>query len=330
MRVVHLGVAGAAEGADHRVDAAATGHPDVEAGGLGAEAGVGAHAVRGAGVGAGAARLLVGVGAEDDVAGEVRAQPRDRLEREQHAGDAALHVAAAAAVELAVADLRARAGGSSSCSSGSSETASMWPLRRSERPPPAPRRRAASCGRPTKSSPSGTTRLPVPVGSGSQTSRRRRARRAAGAGTPAAPPPAAPGRRRCAPWCRTRRGRSRAPRAPLALAHGGHHALLERRSKGLAHGVSSSVGPGETAGRACSRPARPRCCDNATSVRQRASLRRQLAEGDADVDALLLADGLPDEVPDDAGHPRRHEQDQRSCPGQTRGGVDERVVEHAR
>ena len=61
------------------------------------------------------------------------------------------------------------------------------------------------------------------------------------------------------------------------LAHGGHHALLERRTKGLAHGVSSCgqggrgarVGAGRpcrTAGRALG-PARPRCLNERTSGR---------------------------------------------------------------
>ena len=44
----------------------------------------------------------------------------------------------------------------------------------------------------------------------------------------------------------------------LALAHGSHHAFLERRSKGLAHGSSSGWrAPTVAAGRA-SRPARPK------------------------------------------------------------------------
>ena len=48
----------------------------------------------------------------------------------------------------------------------------MWPLSSRLRPPPAPGTTAASCGRPAKSRPAGTKRLPAPVGAGSHRSGR--------------------------------------------------------------------------------------------------------------------------------------------------------------
>ena len=53
-------------------------------------------------------------------------------------------------------------------SRGSAETTSTWPQGRSVRPPPAPGKRATSCGRPAKSNPSGTYGWPATsAGSGS-------------------------------------------------------------------------------------------------------------------------------------------------------------------
>src|SRR5215212_8855311 len=43
----------------------------------------------------------------------------------------------------------------------SAETTSMWPLSSRDRPPPAPRSRATSCGRPAKSKPGGTYAWPA-------------------------------------------------------------------------------------------------------------------------------------------------------------------------
>ena len=52
----------------------------------------------------GAGRLLVGDGVDDQVARQADVEAGEHLGREHHRGDAALHVAGAAAVELAVAD----------------------------------------------------------------------------------------------------------------------------------------------------------------------------------------------------------------------------------
>ena len=111
-----------------RVDGAATGDPGIELGRFAAETGVGPHAVVDAGVGAGAARLFVGVGAEDDVAGQAYAEPMQDGEREELIGDAALHVAGCRGRRGGRRAPRARNGSLVQRSRGSAETASMWPL----------------------------------------------------------------------------------------------------------------------------------------------------------------------------------------------------------
>ena len=84
------------------------------------------------------------------------AQLGERAGRHHHARDAALHVARAAAVEAAVADDRGERVGLRPVARGSASTTSTWPLSSSVRPPPLPRKRATSCGRPSNVSPSGT------------------------------------------------------------------------------------------------------------------------------------------------------------------------------
>ena len=70
---------------------------------------VGAHAVRDRGDAARPGRLLVGDRVHEQVAGEADVEPGERLGGQHHRRDAALHVAGAAAVELAVAhDRRVR------------------------------------------------------------------------------------------------------------------------------------------------------------------------------------------------------------------------------
>ena len=101
-----LGVARAPLDRDRRVDGAAAGDPDVEAGGLRDDARVGAHAVRHAGDPAGAGRLLVGDRVHEQVARQADAERGERLGCQHHRCDAALHVAGAAAVELSVAHHR--------------------------------------------------------------------------------------------------------------------------------------------------------------------------------------------------------------------------------
>ena len=103
VRLTHLGVAGTALHGDEGRQRAAAGDPGVEASGFGADAGVGLHAVGDAGEATGARRLLVGVGTEDDVAGEADAGAGQALEGDHQGGDAALHVAHAAGVQAAVA-----------------------------------------------------------------------------------------------------------------------------------------------------------------------------------------------------------------------------------
>ncbi len=107
VRLRQLGVPGPAVDGDDRRQRAAAAGPDLEPGRLGADARVGPHAVLHAGDAARAGRLLVGVRADDEVAAQPHAEPRQRLGGEHHAADAALHVARAAAVEVAVADLGA-------------------------------------------------------------------------------------------------------------------------------------------------------------------------------------------------------------------------------
>ena len=105
VRLRHLGVPGPALDGDGRRQRAAARHPDLERRRLRHDAGVGAHAVPRGGEPAGAGRLLVGDGVHDHVAGELHAEPREHLGRVDHARDAALHVARAAPVQVAVADL---------------------------------------------------------------------------------------------------------------------------------------------------------------------------------------------------------------------------------
>ena len=210
------------------------------------------------------------------------------------------------------------------CPTGSAETASMWPLRSSERPPPAPRRRAASCGRPTKSSPSGTTRLPEPVGSGSQTS---------------VSAPSAARRRRRNSWssasCRggspTLRAvvsnRTRSPASATSSSRPSRTAATTRSSNAERRVwlmVSPPPVPGGEARTPRARPppshgragpeARPAVASHRTLGIRPASLRRQLAEGEIDVDALTLAAGLPDEVPELCRRPTTPRTGTCSCP----------------
>ena len=103
MGLGHLGVAGAPVDRDRRGDRPPAGDPGVEAGRLGAQAGVGRDAVSDRGATAGAARLLVGHRAEDDVAAQAHADTPQALESDHQGGDAALHVVHAAAVQAPVA-----------------------------------------------------------------------------------------------------------------------------------------------------------------------------------------------------------------------------------
>ena len=103
VRLAQLGVAGAALDRDRRVDRAAAGDPDLERRRLGHDARVGAHAVGDRCDAARARRLLVGDRVHEQVACEADVEPGEHLGREHHRRDAALHVAGAAAVELAVA-----------------------------------------------------------------------------------------------------------------------------------------------------------------------------------------------------------------------------------
>ena len=100
-----------------------------------------------AGQRAGAARLLVRVRADDDVATQPAARG-ERLGRDDHRRDAALHVARAATDDAAVAHWGSK--GPRPAVLRRAGTTSTWPFRSSERPPPAPGNRAASCGRPAK------------------------------------------------------------------------------------------------------------------------------------------------------------------------------------
>ena len=56
---------------------------------------------------------------------------------------------------------RAANGSCAQRSRGSTETTSMWPFRSSVRPPPAPAKRATSCGRPANEKPSGIIGCPA-------------------------------------------------------------------------------------------------------------------------------------------------------------------------
>ena len=103
--VLLLGVARAPGQHDRAVDRAAAGGPDLEAARLGHDREVGGDAMPGAGQAADAAGLLVGVRAHDQIAGEA-ARRRDGFCGDDHRGDAALHVARAAADDAAVANLR--------------------------------------------------------------------------------------------------------------------------------------------------------------------------------------------------------------------------------
>ena len=198
-----LGVARTARDGDRRVDRAAAGDPDVEAGRLGDDPRVGAHAARDEGEAAGARRLLVGDRADDQVAGEPDAQ-RARASRPPSTmrRDAALHVARAAAVEVPVAHSAERVR-LVQRSRGSSDTTSMWPLRSRLRPPPRRRSaRSAGAGRRSRARTArGARARPRRPAPRRRPSRRRS--RAAPRGAPAAPPRRAPGRPARAPSCRS-------------------------------------------------------------------------------------------------------------------------------
>ena len=205
VRLPQLGVAGAALDRDRRVDRAAAGDPDLEAGRLGDDAGVGAHAVRDARDAARSARLLVGDRVHEQVAARAarraaRASRRPAPSRRRRPscrtsrGRRAVRRARPACSEVVA----------SSAPCGSTETTSMWPLRSRLRPPPAPAKRASSCGRPAKSSSNGHLAWPARPRAPAPTRRPRRRRPAAARrGAPAAPPRRAPGRPGRAPSCRT-------------------------------------------------------------------------------------------------------------------------------
>src|SRR3954471_22885898 len=105
-RLAHLGMARAAGYPDDPVLAAAAGDPDVEAGRLGHDARVGEDAALDDGGAPRARGLLVRVGGDDEVAGEVDAERREDFRGNDHRGDAALHVAGPAPVQRAVTQLR--------------------------------------------------------------------------------------------------------------------------------------------------------------------------------------------------------------------------------
>ena len=98
-----LGVPGAPRHGDLAVGAAAAGRPHLEPGRLGDDREVGRDAVARAGERADAGGLLVGVRADDHVAAQV-ARRRERLGRDHHRGDPALHVARAAADQAVALD----------------------------------------------------------------------------------------------------------------------------------------------------------------------------------------------------------------------------------
>ena len=106
VRLGHLGVPGAALDRDRRRQRPAASHPHVERRRLGDDAGVGLDAVADRGQTAGARRLLVGDRVHDQVAAQAYAGLGQRHRRERHRGNAALHVAGAAAVEVPAAHLR--------------------------------------------------------------------------------------------------------------------------------------------------------------------------------------------------------------------------------
>ena len=90
---------------DAAVLGAAARDPDVEAGRLADDRRVGAEPALDEGGAARAGRLLVGVGGDDEVAGERHPELRQRLGGDRHCGDPALHVARAATVEESVPHL---------------------------------------------------------------------------------------------------------------------------------------------------------------------------------------------------------------------------------
>ena len=105
VRLRHLGVAGAAGDRERGGERPAAGDPDLERGRLGDDARVRPHAVAHGGQAARARRLLVGDRVHDQVALQAHTEPVQHLGRVHHAGDAALHVAGAAPVQVAVAHL---------------------------------------------------------------------------------------------------------------------------------------------------------------------------------------------------------------------------------
>ena len=207
--------------------------PHLEPGRLRADAGVGAHAVL-------HARRCPP--APDDsssvfvhtttVAGEPDAEPRERLGREHHAADAALHVARAAAVEVAVADLGAH--GSlvqRSTGSGGDDVDVPVQQQRAAAAGAGERSRRAAAG-PANSSPGSTWREPATSARrGSQMSTAAPAPRAGRRGSAAGRPPRGPGRRWSAPWCRTRPGRRQLDELVAAGGNLVEDALLQRHCR---------------------------------------------------------------------------------------------------
>ena len=101
VRVLLLGVPGAAGERDRAVDGAAAGRPDLQRARLGDDREVGRDAVARAGQAADAAGLLVGVRADDHVAGAARRVSASASAASDHRRDPALHVARAAADDRA-------------------------------------------------------------------------------------------------------------------------------------------------------------------------------------------------------------------------------------
>ena len=150
------GVPRAAVHGDARQQAAAAGHPHGEAARLGHDGGVGLQQTRGEQP-ARARRLLLGDRVDDQVAGERNAELGQDAGRHDHARDAALHVARRRGRRAGRrASTAAKGSASVQFARGSTSTTSTWPLSSSVRPPPLPRKRATSCGRPSNVSSSGT------------------------------------------------------------------------------------------------------------------------------------------------------------------------------
>ncbi len=199
---------------DRRHQAAAAGHPDVEAGRLGDDPRVGPDAVCDRGDAAGAGRFLVGDRVHEQIAVEPDAESRQRLGRERHRRDAALHVHGAAAVEPPLAhDRRERIARPAlarldrdhvdvAVQEQAAAASAAWKARDELRAVPRSRGRAARAGCPR--------RPPEPAPRGRP---RRRARPADLRDSAATPPRRGPDRPARAQSCRTGSDRPRGQRA---------------------------------------------------------------------------------------------------------------------